>query len=690
MNEENNNDYSENNNDYIENLDDNIEELPLEDKEDFGEKEHNAAKDEKGHYDKNYYAKRQAELDKKVEDAKEEKNRNWQMNKGSENEHVKADGSNTHNKNLLEKARDRVNYANAKRESLDNKMSSISDKAYKMTHPGEMLKEKTQDLKDKAKEKIKNKAKDVSKDVAKKVSKAVLSFFTTPHGMLLLGIGAIVIFVIFIILIFFGSSSHSGNNYIGLYGYEYYEACKDVSKDGVKMSIEEYLQGVLAAEVGAFPIETQKAIAIAARTYVVQNGTKVGDDIDSCYYVADDVQQAFNSNIINDINIEAVNETRGLIVTINDELRGNYDASCVYTAEDAAALDPSGNYTSSHYYIRFGKWTLGGVHFQEIDKDKVKLPFNGQSLSIYANRAETIGPCSGNHGGGMSQNGAAYLEYYDNYTWQDIIDFYYDGQEVIKSIYGSYEATDNWTQVINNSAKSSIPTTILRKSLMELLSAREINELNELIKDAVLAAGVGSRNAIIAAGTIPIKYLAENYGVILPYTWGGGRGNSFTSYSTGENIEHETSKYYGVDPYWGTNIIPKNGNLNYGPDCTAWVTWVLHNAGVYFQDWGTSSLLNVMNRYPGSIHPTDGSYIGAPGDILLHKNNHIMMIVGVDEAAGYYYVSHAEGNAYGVNISRKTIKMNNPEVVVIDMTAYLEANTISTYEEDFESGLINF
>ncbi len=685
MNEENNN-FDEDSFDVIETLDDDIEQLPVDDKEDFGEKEHNAAKDENGHYNKNYYAKRQAELDKKVKDAKDEKERNWKMNKGSENENVKADGSNTHNKNLLEKAKDRVNYANAKRESLDNKMAAISDKAYKSTHPGEMLKEKANELKDKAKEKAKKRA----KETTKKVRKAALNFFSTPQGMLLLMIVAIVIFVIFIILIFFGSSSHGGNNYIGLYGYEYYEACKDVSKDGVKMSIEEYIQGVLAAEVGGFPIETQKAIAIAARTYVIQNGTKVGDDIDTCYYNADKVQQAFNASIINERSIQAANETRGLIVTINDELRGNYDASCVYTASDAAALDPSGTYISSHYYIRFGKWTLGGVHFQEIDKDKVNLPFNGQSLSTYANRAETIGPCAGNHGGGMSQNGAAYLEYYNNYTWQDIIDFYYDGQEVIKSIYGTFAATDNWTQVINNSAKSSIPTTILRKSLMELLSAREISELNELIKDAVLAAGVGSRNAIIAAGTIPIKYLAENYGVILPYTWGGGRGNSFTSYSTGENIEHETSRYYGVDPYWGSNIIPKNGNLNYGPDCVGWVTWVLHNAGVYFQDWGTSSLLNVMKRYPDSIHPTDGSYIGAPGDILLHKNAHIMMIVGVDETSGYYYVSHAEGNNYGVNISKKTIIMNNPDVVVIDMTTYLEANTISTYEEDFESGLINF
>ncbi len=96
----------------------------------------------------------------------------------------------------------------------------------------------------------------------------------------------------------------------------------DVSKSAVlEESIEKYVAGVIAGEMkNDWPIEALKAQAILARTFVL----KFCDTKSSKYSGADistDVSeaQAYAPENINDRIREAVNETKGLVMTANGE-----------------------------------------------------------------------------------------------------------------------------------------------------------------------------------------------------------------------------------------------------------------------------------------------------------------------------------------------------------------------------------
>ncbi len=184
----------------------------------FGEKEHNAAKDEKGHYDRNYYANRQKELDEEADAAKKEKDRNWKMNDGSEGEPVKADGSNTSHKSAIDKANDRINYAKAKKNQIGNKIANAKNKAYMATHPGELAKEKVKEVGDNLKDKVKSKlgipkdAKDAVKKVSINVGKSILTFLKSPYGIIIVSAAIFFVFIIFIFLMFFYDDNKNKNN----------------------------------------------------------------------------------------------------------------------------------------------------------------------------------------------------------------------------------------------------------------------------------------------------------------------------------------------------------------------------------------------------------------------------------------------------------------------------------------------
>jgi len=240
---------------------------------------------------------------------------------------------------------------------------------------------------------------------------------------------------------------------------------------------------------------------------------------------------------------------------------------------------------------------------------------------------------------------------------------------------------DNWTTQINIWASSAIPTTILRQPLTSLMSRNEYTSFNQLIRDSVIAKGVGTRDAIVAAAVIPIKYLAENYNVVIPYTLGGGHYMEVLT-PGGVDVQHTTSKYYGLDPKWGTIVNHTwSGNYydEYGPDCSAWVPWVYKNAGI--------KMSPALGFAPLGTKYSTSQYIGRPGD-LLEGSGHVMVIVGVDKDAGVYYISHASGGNAGTIIS--TVSLTTEKYYVVDMTKYIQNNVIETYEEDFMKGLLNY
>lgn len=176
--------------DEIEDLGDNLEEEPFEQsgeeqlnngeqqKQRFGEKEYNNAKDKDGVYDKNHYKAQKENLNKNIEDAKAEKAKSTKEKKGK----VKKDPNTgkavkdpktgkkirenpiTKKKNAYDKAKDSYNIAKAKNAKFQNKVSNAKAKTFKAMHPIEAAKAQ---VKNKAKRAVKNTTKKAAKQVGK-------------------------------------------------------------------------------------------------------------------------------------------------------------------------------------------------------------------------------------------------------------------------------------------------------------------------------------------------------------------------------------------------------------------------------------------------------------------------------------------------------------------------------------------
>ena len=294
----------------------------------------------------------------------------------------------------------------------------------------------------------------------------------------------IVIFVPFIILLLFvtvfgdfdGGSASS--NFQGLSGHDYYPgACNKVKVNGKIITIEEYAAGVVINEVGGFTEETLKTFAIAARTFLMQTANKVGSESDCYYNVTDtsDRYQVYREREVPENIKKAVEDTRGLVITLNGKPRANYDASCVYTAAQAKSRTPNETFDDNYVYIRYGGWSIGGDNYQKIDKEKAK---SIGSLNYYISKAESGNSCGGNHGGGLSQNGAGYLEAYEGYNYEKIINYYYQNKEKVVSIYKGTNKTGNgYSGNYPIEPDNELYTNnefLIKKSLSEMLSETEV------------------------------------------------------------------------------------------------------------------------------------------------------------------------------------------------------------------------
>lgn len=206
----------------------------------FGEKEYNAAKDENGKYNKDYYKSRKQELEQKVANAKVEKSRNWKKNP-NDNGPVKADGSNTQRKNWRDKFQDNVNLKNSKRELRQAKRDEAKAKTHQILHPFRTLKDKA-----------KTNAKDFFKNIGKKILNGLKNLIM--RHPLIAFIVIFFIFILFIVLFFFfggaGSSSNNGSSNNGAMGYyepscNYndatvnFSACNSSSSENI--SLEDYV-----------------------------------------------------------------------------------------------------------------------------------------------------------------------------------------------------------------------------------------------------------------------------------------------------------------------------------------------------------------------------------------------------------------------------------------------------------------
>ena len=444
-----------------------------------------------------------------------------------------------------------------------------------------------------------------------------------------------------------GESGSGNRSNQGLNGYAYHDgACDKVRvKGGDLISMEEYVAGVVINEVGGFTQETLKAFAIGARTYVIQGASKSGDT-DDCYYDVtntSDSFQVYTSDKVPDNVTQAVNETRGIIITIDDKPKMYYDASCIYTAAQARSKTPSETFDDNYVYIRYGEKTINGDNYQKIDKEKAK---SIGTLNYYINKAENGTACSGNHGWGMSQNGSAYLEAYEGYNYEKIINYYYQNKEKLVSIYkgatsggsysGDYPIDPNNELYTNNKF-------LIDKTLSDVLSdnGSSVEEFNGFLKSEVEKAGIGTRNAVIAAAVNLIGSLAEK-GYKLNYQWGG---------------KYEA---IGVKPDWGTHIKNSYCDTSYKSinsdisichtnyswtsfDCSGFVTWAIINGMQGTNSTGGIQVnqSNIFNSKATSLNPNKA--VCKVGGVL-QSSGHIVLVVGHDDANKQYIVAESTGS----------------------------------------------
>ena len=183
---------------------------------------------------------------------------------------------------------------------------------------------------------------------------------------------------------------------------------KVLGSSELEIDIEEYLKGVVPAEIGNAALEACKAQAVAARTFALikhRKGQQLTDQSskDQCFK-ADRISSSYPNAL------QAVEETRGQVLYYDDKLI----TTCSYSNANGGRIKSSAE-------------VWGGERPWLISKED---PYNGTK--------------SGGHGVGMSQTGAKNMAA-QGFTYKQILDFYYPGT-YIKEGYGmgNAEVVKNW------------------------------------------------------------------------------------------------------------------------------------------------------------------------------------------------------------------------------------------------------
>lgn len=595
-------------------------------------------------------------LDAKIASSYEDDNipNNYSYSSNLDNDDV-LNEENSDNSNSNEEYRENTGNKYKQRSEEENSENGFNNPLDRMNRAKEKLsevnpvKEKKEEIKENIKENAQNVAKQAVKQEEKEVAKGAAEIaLKNPKVRIALLIGAGILLIIILLVILAASTTNNGRRRKGCFtGYEYYEGgCEYANVQGNIMPLEEYVARVAANEIGSKYKESLKVQTILARTYTEARFAKV-DYQNSCYYDITDTSQStqtFKSGSINEAYYDAADETEGLIVLVDGKPRGNYDASCIYTATQAKELDPSGYYSSRYYYVKYAGY-FDGVNFQKIEKDKA---LQIGTFGTYINYADNNQACHNNHGGGLSQNGANYLEEYEGYDWEDIIDFYYNGKAEIKSISennvggglgcfsGDYPIDPNNElyqnlQLLHGRSFESV----LKKN------GSSVKEFEDNLKKEITRAGVGTRKGVVAAAMTLIGSMAET-GYKINYKWGG-------KYATiGVNPSWGLPSSVNCDNYESRGYNRENCERNYkwgGFDCSGFVTWALING---LQRKITQVTTNIKeSSHPSVKLEADKAVCDIGGAIV--SGDHIKLIVGVDEENKRYITAETTGSDIATN-----------------------------------------
>lgn len=423
-------------------------------------------------------------------------------------------------------------------------------------------------------------------------------------------ISIVLLFIIYIIMVLSLDTDSYDNAHMAIQGY-YNSQCQEVTVIFTNKSnnyevtgtgtyeLEDYVAGVVAGEVGFLgSIEVDKAFAIAARTYLLTHEN-------NCTIESSDRKQVFRELTTSPTDLlanQAAQETAGQVLLSNNELYSvGYDAFCSIDVDD-------------NYYT--------------IKQANQKIPRNWVDSQRGIAESWKQGTCAGNHGRGLSQWGSFYLAKEQNYTYDQILDYYLKDYDVSISS-GGFVSSITGLEIKNTTNASE-----LNENLGMFLSKKgtSINDLNSFIKNNVKEAGSGSRAGVVTAAVSLINYLYDGGKVRIPYYWGG-------NYQT-----------IGVNPDFGSKTSPsisRGGTAFYysGFDCSGFASWAIRNGGYNFKRHTTNGFHNEFSSDSCDIN--NKSCIGQPGDLINSNGCHVQMIVSVDENSGKYFVAESTGD-YGL------------------------------------------
>ncbi len=209
---------------------------------------------------------------------------------------------------------------------------------------------------------------------------------------------------------------------------------------------------------------------------------------------------------------------------------------------------------------------------------------------------------------------------------------------------------------------STAGTTILHEPIGPFLQSKgtSLEEFNALIASNVEKAGFGTKAGVVAAAVTLIGELGNNYGVKVPYYWGGG---------------HYDGVVIGALDTWGSRqcqTVANGISYNYcGLDCSGFVPWAIKNGGFNM----SQNLAGNFKNLPGAKRVSlTNSAVVEPGD-LLESEEHVVLVIGIEESSGSYICAEASGNSEGVQFTRRAF--NTSGYWGVNMDGYYANNVRS-------------
>ena len=397
--------------------------------------------------------------------------------------------------------------------------------------------------------------------------------------------------------------------------------------------LEEYVAGVATAENGGASDEALKLQVIAARSFAVKNCDRVIVNSIGDVKVDGKIDMAYKEP--SDRAIAAAEATKGQVLTYNGDVfeisfasypRANYRGGFPgYEASGYLCSDVSCSSGSDGR-----NWCTTTLYKQpNMESFELKMPDTSKSGSLWNGLHLSN---QGGHCYGISQVATIYYENELNYTYDQMIGEFLSPGVQISSIGG-----------FSGEVGSTDGTDFLPYELSKFLAEKgsSVDSLNASIKQAVVAAGPGTRAGVVAAANALVNGLSQ-YGVKLPY---------ISSIDNDSSLGHYEE--YGVDSTWGTvgswRSEIYNGRIytQKGLDCSGFVSWAIHNGGFTYITAYSGSQHNVGNPHAYQ------SYNGKPGDILW-MSGHVGLIIGVED--GNYIVAEEHGGDNGLEVTKYSMK----------------------------------